>query len=114
MHATAWHNGSPPAAAAGYGIKFTNADRDRYFDRNWREVDLEMEDGQVVTVRLSLSFWRKCSEVRSARIGRWLLETGAAPWERRNPPGIAVMPLGGNRFSVRILKRRVSPESEMA
>ncbi len=28
MHATAWHNGGPPTDTAGYGIKFSETDRD--------------------------------------------------------------------------------------
>jgi len=34
MRATAWHNGGPLATAAGYGIKFTEADRDRHFEKD--------------------------------------------------------------------------------
>ena len=37
-------------------------------------------------VTLSSSFWRKCPEVRSAVIGRWMYSRGEAPWEKGRPP----------------------------
>jgi hypothetical protein len=105
VRATAWHNGGPPASAAGYGIKFSEADRDRYFRREWTEVVLDL--GNVAaTVQLSASFWRHCSELRSADIGAWLLDVGGAPWPRHSPPGIAVHPVEGNRFTARLIARR--------
>ena len=109
MHATAWHNGGPPTDAAGYGIKFSAADRDRHFVKEWDDVVLELEGGQTATVTLSPSFWRNCSELRSAEIGRWLLDRKAAPWHSGSPPTMAVTPLDGNRFYARLLKRHVLP-----
>jgi hypothetical protein len=48
-----------------------------YFDKGWGGVVLEMDGGQRAKVPLrSRSFWRKCSELRSAVIGRWLIEQG--------------------------------------
>lgn len=105
MRATAWHNGGHPTEAAGYGIKFTEQDRDRYFRPEWKEVVLELDDS-LARVALSNSFWRSCSELRSAEIGRWLLASKAAPWPRGTPPGIVVHPVEGNRFSARLLTRR--------
>ena len=107
MHATAWHNGGSPADAAGYGIKFTEADRDRYFAKEWDDVMLELDGGNTTAVALSPSFWRSCSELRSAEIGRWLLDRRVAPWLRGNPPSMVVTPLDGNRFSARLLKQHV-------
>lgn len=93
--------------AAGYGIKITASDRDRWFEKDWDDVVLDLEGGQLVTVPLSPSFWRRCSKLRSAVIGRWLMEQGVAPWDRGNPPGIAITRVAGNRFSARIMKRQV-------
>lgn len=105
MRATGWHNGSRPTEAAGYGIKFSEGDRDRHFRPEWSEVILEV-DGAEVAVPVSQSFWNRCSELRSAALGRWLLDSGVAPWPRSAPPGIAVEPIEGNRFSARLIKRR--------
>src|SRR5437016_1220883 len=79
-------------------------DRDKYFDSTWTEVGVALEDGPEVSVSLSPSFWRTCSELRSADLGRWLLGNGAAPWPAGKPPGIAVSHEQGNRFSARILR----------
>lgn len=112
MHATAWHNGGESTGPAGYGIRFDAADRDRHFAKEWDEVVLELEGGTQATVNLSPSFWRVCSELRSAEVGRWLLDRGAAPWQRGNPPTMVVTPIAGNRFSARLLKRHVLPGPE--
>lgn len=90
---------------AGYGIKVHADDRDRYFSSEWSEVVLEIGD-LLVILPLTPSFWRSCSELSSAAIGRWLPEAGQAPWPPGAPPGIIVEQLGGNRFSVRLLGRR--------
>lgn len=96
----------PSQTPAGYGIKFTADDRDRHFDPAWESVVLEMEGFGRTVIGLSESFWRKCSELRSADVGRWLLDAGAAPWMSGSPPTIAVDPLGEARFAARIVKRR--------
>ncbi len=42
MKVTGWSNGSPSASGAGYGLRISAADRDRYFDRSWSEVSIEL------------------------------------------------------------------------
>lgn len=106
MHATGWHNGGAPQDPTGYGLKVVARDRDRYFDQEWSDVVLDLEGAGDVRVQLSRSFWRSCTELRSADVGRWLLSQGAAPWLKGNPPGIVVTPDTENRFSARILRRR--------
>jgi hypothetical protein len=80
--ASAWSNGSPSRTGAGYGLKFTDEDRDRHFDRHWKTVVLELDGGQTVTASVSEAFWRKCAELRAAGIGRWLMANEAAPWPK--------------------------------
>lgn len=109
VYATGWHNGSRREDPAGYGLKFVARDRDRHFDPNWSEVVVTLENGPEVRLQLSPSFWRTCSEIRSAEVGRWLLEQGAAPWPASSPLGIVVTPEGENRFSARILRRKQLP-----
>ncbi len=86
LRATAWHNGGAATDGAGYGIKFSKGGRDRHFRKEWSEVVIEFGDLEA-TVALTPSFWRPCSELRSAVIARWLLETGEAPWPHGQPPG---------------------------
>ena len=100
MHATAWSNGSPTPSGAGYGLKIIQVDRDRFFSRAWTEVVVELPDGTSTSIHLSESFWRRCSELRSAAVGRWLMNARLAPWPRGEPPCLTLMPIAGNRFKV--------------
>jgi hypothetical protein len=106
MHATGWHNGGPPLEPSGYGLKFVARDRDKYFDDEWQTVVLGLEGSDDVTIDLTKSFWRSCTELRSAHVGQWLLAQDAAPWPKGSPPGIVVTPESGNRFTARVLRRR--------
>jgi hypothetical protein len=103
VQASGWHNGSRGRSGAGYGIRISKADRDRYFVPCWDNVELEFPDGQRVQVDLTRSFWKPetpCAELRDAAIGRWLIEQGAAPWPKGSPPRLVLAPLGPKRFLV--------------
>jgi hypothetical protein len=100
MRATAWNNGSHHASGAGYGLRISEKDRDSLFDRSWREVVFDLGGEAEATARLSESFWRSCSELRSAEIGRWLRRHNLAPWPHGRPPTFTVRHLEGNRFSI--------------
>jgi hypothetical protein len=106
MRATAWHNGAEPRKASGYGLKVSERDRDRYFDRDWDRVVLQLPGGISTEVTLSASFWSRCSELRSAAIGRWLLDSAVAAWPKGFPPGISLAPMGGSDFSAELIARR--------
>lgn len=106
VYTTAWHNGGPPEETSGYGLKLTKADRDRYFDSSWEHILLELDGAETTSVSLSPSFWRSCPELRSAEIGSWLIQHGAAPWKQGSPPGIVLAPVEGNQFAARLLARR--------
>jgi hypothetical protein len=107
VRAVGWRGGSADdRSPAGYGIKFTPADRDRHFDPEWTSVVLELAIGPTIEVPLTDSFWRSCSELCAADLGRWLLTAGRAPWPTHAPPGIAVNKISDNRFSARILEHR--------
>jgi hypothetical protein len=82
-------------------------DRDRHFVSDWETIVLELEGAEPTTIPLSAAFWRSCSELRSADVGQWLLAADVAPWARGSPPGIVVTEVEGNRFSARILKRKL-------
>ena len=43
MFVTAWKNGTPSPSGAGYGVKLAAADRDRYFQRDWETIELELQ-----------------------------------------------------------------------
>jgi hypothetical protein len=100
MHVTAWSNGRPTSAGAGYGVRIGKQDRDRYFDRRWSEIAVDL-DGTAVPVSLSVSFWNRCSELRSAAIGRWLLDHQLAPWHIGRPPRLVLRRVAEARFELR-------------
>jgi hypothetical protein len=100
VKATAWNNGQHRASGAGYGVRLSVADRDRYVKREWKSIRLEVPGQGSTTVPLSESFWTRCSELRFATVGRWLQATGFAPWPKGKPPALTVEPLGGDTFRV--------------
>jgi hypothetical protein len=103
VEASGWHNGTPRSSGAGYGIRISKSDRDRYFVPGWNKVQLEFPDGQRVEVDLTGSFWKPetpCAELRDAAIGRWLIAQEAAPWPKGSPPRLVLAPLGPKCFSV--------------
>jgi hypothetical protein len=101
VRASAWNNGAHHASGAGYGLKVTPGDRDRHFRPEWRQIELAVPGEGTATVPLSESFWRRCTELRSAAVGRWLRRTGQAPWEDGAPPQFELVPLHGATFAVR-------------
>ena len=110
MMASGWQGGSAgPNEPAGYGIKFAADDRDRYFDQSWDHVVVDLDGVGPTNINLSESFWRRCSELRSADVGRWLLDSGAAPWPKQNPTRIVVTPVDGNCFAARVHKPKGLP-----
>lgn len=108
IRATGWFGGSTRSPV--YGLRIAAADRDRMFDPAWESVMLILPGGdgaggggEAVEAPLTPSFWRRCTEIRSAGIGRWLLAEGLAPWPHRQPPEFTLEPAGEARFRVRRL-----------
>lgn len=99
--ATGWSNGTPLPTGAGYGVRILRADRDLHFDPSWSEVIVEL-GSRWTTVPLSESFWQNCHELRSAAIGRWLIENELAPWPTGKPPVVQVQPVGEHAFRLHI------------
>jgi hypothetical protein len=92
MQVSAWHNGK-----GTYGIDIGEVNRDRYFDRAWKAIQVEI-DGEVHDLPLTPGFWVDCPEVRSSIIKDWLGRNGRLPWPKYQPPHFELTPLGGNRF----------------
>lgn len=100
MRVTGWSNGHSHSSGAGYGLRIRASDRDRWFDRSWDRVEIDLDNGSQASVRLSKAFWGSCTELRSVVIGRWLLEHGLAPWPRREPPVLTLRPINNNKFEL--------------
>ena len=105
MIVKAWNNGKHNPTGAGYGLKLRPADRDKYFDRQWKSVIVEIPHrSEWVEAEVNVSkksFWNsRCRELINKEIGRWLIAQGLAPWPKRKPPRIELEPLGGRRFGI--------------
>jgi hypothetical protein len=101
---SAWNNGHFNASGAGYGIRVSKRDRGAVFEPSWNEVVIHAptEHGfDPMTASLSASFWQDCTEIRSAEIGRWLIEHGHATWPKSHPPAFRLEQVGANRFALR-------------
>ncbi|NOX20122.1 MAG: hypothetical protein GXO99_02510 [Nitrospirae bacterium] len=105
MKVKGWNNGSPNTiTGAGYGIRINKKeDRDRYFQKTWKEVIIILDDKKI-KINLSQSFWKKCKELRKKEIGRWMLEKGIAPWSKGNPPELELIPEEDNRFLLKLVE----------
>ena len=101
FQATAWNNGQHHISGAGYGLRVGAQNRDQFFHRSWNHVTLHLQGyDEPVNVTITPSFWRRCSELRSTDIGRWLIQKRYAPWEKGNPPQFRITQKGGKVFEV--------------
>lgn len=99
MEVKGWNNGSPNnKTGAGYGIRITSEDRDKSFKKSWKTITIELGEENLVNVNLSNSFWEDCIELRSANIGKWMLDSEIAPWEKNNPPNLTLDSIGNKKF----------------
>ena len=79
-------------------ISIKNLQCDRYFQKNRDSVEVEFDDGKVCGVSLPEKFWTTCPELKSAVIGRWMLDLGVIPWAKGKPPEFDLEPIGDRRF----------------
>lgn len=101
INVVAWNNGNHNKSGSGYGIKISVDDRDRLFNRAWKEIELDIKDfkdGVLINVAKP-SFWgESCRELISIEIGRWLIRTKMAPWPTGQPPKLTLKQIYGNHF----------------
>jgi hypothetical protein len=103
MKVVGCNNGSPDnRTGAGYGIRVEPKDRDRYFRKTKSSVVIELENGDLVKVKLSDSFWGESAELRSPKIGKWMLKVGLAPWSINSPPNLRLEPGVKRKFKFRL------------
>ena len=57
---------------------------------------------QPLKIRLSLSFWSTCHEMRSAEIGRWMRRRGEAPWPKNRPPTYQATLIVGPKIELKL------------
>ena len=101
MIVVGWNNGSPNnRTGAGYGIRIKRRDRDEHFRCEWTFANMELDKGDLVNIKLSNSFWKHCIELRSAKIGKWMIRYKIAPWPKGDPPHLRLEQINGNRFKL--------------
>jgi hypothetical protein len=100
MIVSAWNNGSFKETGAGYGLRIRKKDRDHYFQRHWDSVIIITADNEI-TVNISPSFWKECIEIRSSKIGKWLLDNGHRTWPKGKPPKYELVHLKEKKFALR-------------
>lgn len=103
MIVTGWNSGKHFESGAGYGLKLSIDDRDKYFRKKWSTIFVELPNNSV-PIEISIekpSFWNKtCRELISQEIGRWLRSEGLAPWTKGKPPKFKLTPNGDKKFKV--------------
>ena len=104
--ASAWNNGDWNRTGAGYGLKVSIEDRDRYFQKDWPNVTLRLigertrRTAQANTAKSS--FWDpNCRELIQTEIGQWFIENGFSRWPHGAPPRFRFVPLSERQFEVR-------------
>jgi hypothetical protein len=101
--AVAWNNGSYRSTGAGFGLKVSRDDRDRYFRKEWSCVYLRLpglDDPLEVNIKKK-SFWNdSCRELINIEIGRWMIAAKLAPWARGKPPRFKLIPGKGPTFEL--------------
>ena len=95
---SAWNNGRRNKTGGGYGVRIKRKDREKYFQKNWSSVIIELEGEDEVEVSVSPSFWGKCRELRKKEIGKWLINNKLAPWKKFNPPKLILEQISNNKF----------------
>jgi hypothetical protein len=105
MIGTVWNNGAYHSSGAGYGIKIRQVDRDKYFDRNWNNVVLELGNKKtLVSVNINKSsFWSDCRELINKEIGIWLIHYGKGTWKKGKPPKVEIEQIVDNKFSINFI-----------
>jgi hypothetical protein len=84
-----------------YGIRIRLEDRNRYFQRVWESVILQIE-GEKFSVHVSSGFWRRCPELRHLKIGIWFRKHNLVPWPTYKPPRLILEPTGESEFRLTI------------
>lgn len=97
MRATAWRGGTSDNLHAAYGIRISRQDRDTHFRPHWDTITVRLPN-ESFTVKMTPSFWRKCTELRSPHIKAYLLREGLIPWQQGKPPAFELILEEGNTF----------------
>ena len=94
MIVSGWYDGH-----STYGLRVVEANVSLYFRPEWETVTVYLPDeADPVIVPLTASFWEGSPELRSPRIKTFFIRYGLAPWEKKQPPNLELVPLGEGVF----------------
>ena len=68
------------------------------FDPSWKYVVIIVEDKVRITVKITDSFWRSCSELRHQFFKEYFLKKNYIPWPRGKPPKFLFQRIKDNVF----------------
>ena len=94
MIVSGWYDGH-----STYGRRILEGDVSLYFRPEWEQVTVYLPDvTDPVVVALTASFWEGSPELRSPAIKMFFARYGLAPWEKKQPPKLELVPLGEGVF----------------
>ena len=93
-----WHARQRLEQRHDLGIRIGKPNRDRYFQRDWTEIEVEL-DGQFHRFPLTGGFWNKCPEFRTPIIRESLKRHGMLKWAKGTPPNLELTPAGRQPLS---------------
>ena len=104
--AKTWNNSHYHASGAGYGLKISFEDRERFFNRDWQNVILHLS-GYPRPIEANVakaSFWsRTCGELIKKDIGIWLQRNNRARWNNGHPYEVRFTVVGEREFNVELI-----------
>lgn len=91
-----------PGGTYGFRILkgFLESEYDLELFSRHEQVVLLLPNGQEAIANITSSFHSGCLELRSTKIGHWLVDAKHAPWENGSPPRFSILHVGGNKFEV--------------
>ncbi|MCG6950613.1 MAG: hypothetical protein LJE93_16995 [Acidobacteria bacterium] len=94
MIVSGWYDGH-----STYGLRILEADVSLYFRPEWEQVTVYLPDvTDPVVVQLTESFWEGSPELRSPAVKTFFARHGLAPWQKKQPPKLELVPLGEGVF----------------
>ena len=90
-----WKNGNENDSGAGYGIRISIKNFDEL--QAWKLIIV----GKNSITRTTENFTKKCPEIRSVIIGKFLLDNGLSDWPYGKPFKLKLFKIGENKFELK-------------
>ncbi len=103
MIVSTWNASSYNDSGAGYGVRISASDREKFFDKSWKSIILyigKFENSVILPIRGT--FWTICPELRNMKIGEYLIVNGLNKWKKGKPHKLILFPQNDNQFMLRV------------